>query len=70
MYKKEHCESSAPFYTLWSNRIVGNATPVSFRETCNIKDMQNLINAKNKDTGDKITSIGRGEIEGRALWGI
>jgi hypothetical protein len=23
-----------------------------------------------KNTGDKITSIGRGEIEGRALWGI
>jgi hypothetical protein len=23
-----------------------------------------------KNTGDKITSIGRGEIEGRALWGF
>jgi len=28
------------------------------------------LKQKIKNTGDKITSIGRGEIEGRALWGI
>ena len=37
----------------------------------NILQMRSIqIDLEIKNTGDKITSIGRGEIEGRALWGI
>jgi hypothetical protein len=34
------------------------------------KNKTSSLFMKQKNTGDKITSIGRGEIEGRALWGI